>query len=84
MYFQVLKCNQLMNGNEMTKRLQFNWHQARKAQIFSMTLILRYCRAWSKNQKTDSQRAGIERWLQNSELDFHTVRWFEDKAQAPW
>lgn len=44
-----------------------------------MTIIACYCRVSTRHQKNDSQKAEIERWLQNHHLDLSAVRWFEDK-----
>ncbi len=41
-----------------------------------------YCRVSTKNQKNDSQRVEIERWLRNHNIDLETVRWFEDKESG--
>ena len=37
-----------------------------------------YIRVSSQNQKTDSQRAEIQRWLEAHGHDLDTVQWFED------
>ena len=47
-----------------------------------MALIACYCRVSTRHQKTDSQRAEIERWLHNNNLDRLAVRWFEDKESG--
>jgi DNA invertase Pin-like site-specific DNA recombinase len=47
-----------------------------------MVLIACYCRVSTRHQKNDSQRAEIERWLQNNHMNVSTVRWFEDKESA--
>ena len=47
-----------------------------------MALIACYCRVSTRHQKNDSQRAEIERWLQNNQMDLSAVRWFEDKESA--
>ncbi len=47
-----------------------------------MALIACYCRVSTRHQKNDSQRAEIERWLRNNQMDVSTVRWFEDKESA--
>ena len=44
-----------------------------------MGLIACYCRVSTRHQKNDSQRAEIERWLSNHQLNLAAVRWFEDK-----
>lgn len=41
-----------------------------------------YCRVSTKNQKNDSQRAEIERWLRNHNVDPGIVLWFEDKESG--
>ncbi|MEJ2387838.1 MAG: recombinase family protein [Chromatiaceae bacterium] len=47
-----------------------------------MALIACYCRVSTRHQKNDSQRAEIERWLRNNQVDLFAVRWFEDKESA--
>lgn len=47
-----------------------------------MTIIACYCRVSTRHQKNDSQRAEIERWLRNNQMDLSAVRWFEDKESA--
>jgi DNA invertase Pin-like site-specific DNA recombinase len=47
-----------------------------------MALIACYCRVSTHHQKTDSQRAEIERWLHNNHLNRLAVRWFEDKESG--
>jgi len=47
-----------------------------------MAIIACYCRVSTRHQKNDSQRAEIERWLHNNEVDLSAVRWFEDKESA--
>jgi DNA invertase Pin-like site-specific DNA recombinase len=47
-----------------------------------MALIACYCRVSTRHQKNDSQRAEIERWLRNNQMDLSAVRWFEDKESA--
>ena len=47
-----------------------------------MTIIACYCRVSTRHQKNDSQRAEIERWLHNNQMDLSAVRWFEDKESA--
>lgn len=37
-----------------------------------------YCRVSTRQQKTDSQKAEIERWLQGHGLSSKSVQWFED------
>ncbi len=37
-----------------------------------------YCRVSTRQQKTDSQRAEIQRWLKGHGLNPKSVRWFED------
>ena len=44
-----------------------------------MPLIACYCRVSTRHQKNDSQRAEINRWLKNNDIDLSAVRWFEDK-----
>lgn len=44
-----------------------------------MSLIACYCRVSTRQQKNDSQRAEIRRWLKNNGIDLSVVRWFEDK-----
>jgi DNA invertase Pin-like site-specific DNA recombinase len=45
-------------------------------------LIACYCRVSTRHQKNDSQRAEIEQWLRNNQMDLSAVRWFEDKESA--
>jgi DNA invertase Pin-like site-specific DNA recombinase len=47
-----------------------------------MAIIACYCRVSTRHQKNDSQRAEIERWLRNNQMDLSAVRWFEDKESA--
>jgi DNA invertase Pin-like site-specific DNA recombinase len=47
-----------------------------------MAIIACYCRVSTRRQKNDSQRAEIERWLRNNQMDLSAVRWFEDKESA--
>lgn len=47
-----------------------------------MTIIACYCRVSTRQQKNDSQRAEIARWLQNHNVDMSAVRWFEDKESG--
>jgi DNA invertase Pin-like site-specific DNA recombinase len=47
-----------------------------------MTLIACYCRVSTRHQKNDGQRAEIERWLRNNQMDLSAVWWFEDKESA--
>jgi DNA invertase Pin-like site-specific DNA recombinase len=47
-----------------------------------MAIIACYCRVSTRHQKNDSQRAEIERWLQNNPIDLSAVRWFEDKESG--
>src|SRR4051812_41513629 len=42
-------------------------------------MIACYCRVSSARQKTDSQKAGIVRWLAGSGIDPSSVEWYEDK-----
>src|SRR5688572_11422542 len=42
-------------------------------------MIACYCRVSTKQQKTDAQRAEIERWLNANAINSKSVRWFEDK-----
>lgn len=47
-----------------------------------MSLIACYCRVSTRNQKNDSQRSEIKRWLKNNDFDLSAVRWFEDKESG--
>jgi DNA invertase Pin-like site-specific DNA recombinase len=40
--------------------------------------IAAYCRVSSKQQRTDSQRAEIARWLKANGIPTKNIRWFED------
>ena len=42
-------------------------------------MIACYCRVSSRQQKNDSQRAEITRWLTAHGIDLAEVQWFEDK-----
>ncbi len=42
-------------------------------------MIACYVRVSTKRQRTDSQRAEIERWLAGNRIGLSTVTWFEDK-----
>jgi len=44
-----------------------------------MTLVVCYCRVSTRNQKNNSQRGEINKWIQNCGLDQTAVRWLEDK-----
>ena len=41
-----------------------------------------YIRVSSKGQKSDSQRAEIEKWLQSRDHDSGSVQWFEDRESG--
>ncbi len=41
-----------------------------------------YCRVSSRHQKNDSQKAEIQRWLQNNGLSSSSVQWFEDQESG--
>jgi DNA invertase Pin-like site-specific DNA recombinase len=41
--------------------------------------IAAYIRVSTHDQKTDSQRQEISRWLKNHGIDPENIRWFEDK-----
>jgi DNA invertase Pin-like site-specific DNA recombinase len=43
------------------------------------TMIACYIRVSTTRQKTDSQRAEIEKWLNGNGVDPKQVRWYEDK-----
>jgi DNA invertase Pin-like site-specific DNA recombinase len=43
------------------------------------TMIACYIRVSTTRQKTDSQRAEIEKWLKGNGVDPKQVRWYEDK-----
>jgi DNA invertase Pin-like site-specific DNA recombinase len=43
-----------------------------------MTMIACYCRVSSRQQKHDSQKAEIARWLKNHRIPETSVQWFED------
>lgn len=42
-------------------------------------MIACYCRVSSRNQKNDSQKEEITRWLKGNSIKASQVRWFEDK-----
>jgi len=42
-------------------------------------MIACYCRVSSRRQKTDSQKAELERWLQGHGIAASAIQWFEDK-----
>ena len=44
-----------------------------------MSMIGVYIRVSSHSQKSDSQRAEIQRWLESRDHALNTVQWFEDK-----
>ena len=45
-------------------------------------MIACYCRVSSRDQKHDSQRAEITRWLRNHRISLRQVQWFIDKESG--
>ena len=41
-----------------------------------------YCRVSTRNQKNDSQKSEIKKWLQGHRIATKTVKWFEDKESG--
>jgi DNA invertase Pin-like site-specific DNA recombinase len=71
----------------VTKWLDPNWHKgthygagsAGAVPLGGIGVIACYCRVSSAQQKTDSQKPEIRRWLQGNGIDPSTIEWFEDK-----
>lgn len=47
--------------------------------IHEKVMIACYCRVSSREQKHDSQKAEMTRWLRNHRIPLREVQWFEDK-----
>jgi len=45
-------------------------------------MIASYCRVSSRDQKHDSQKAEITRWLRNHHISLRQVQWFVDKESG--
>jgi DNA invertase Pin-like site-specific DNA recombinase len=45
-------------------------------------MIACYCRVSSRDQKHDSQKAEITRWLRNHRISLRQVQWFIDKESG--
>src|SRR5206468_5785425 len=45
-------------------------------------MIACYCRVSSRDQKHDSQKAEITRWLRNHRISLRQVQWFVDKESG--